>query len=237
MSATESRQKAIPEFVASRSHTVIVLLVLGVLAVGGVLRTLRGSHDLVGPAGRLPLYAWILVIQLLLFWLVRAGIRRSRYSMRALIDQSPWTMPRWARYIGIAAAGGILWMIFGSLLGAFLKPRADELRAVLQFLPHGRFEKLCWVVFSVGTNFCEEVLYRGYLLRQFRALTGSPAIALLLQAVVFAMGHVSLGMALMISVSLLALWLGALALWQKSLVPGMIMHVGISLFGGLVSSP
>ncbi|MGH9882436.1 MAG: CPBP family intramembrane glutamic endopeptidase [Pyrinomonadaceae bacterium] len=237
MSATESRQKAIPEFVASRPHTVIVLFVLGVLAAGGVLRTLRGSHDLVGPAGRLPLYAWILVIQLLLFWLVRAGIRRSRYSMRALIDQSPWTMARWARYVGIAVAGWILWTIFGAVLGAFLKPRPDELRAVLQFLPHGLFEKLCWVVFSVGTNFCEEVLYRGYLLRQFRALTGSPAIALLLQAVVFAMGHVSLGMALMISVSLLALWLGALALWQKSLVPGMIMHVGISLFGGLVSSP
>jgi hypothetical protein len=51
------------------------------------------------------------------------------------------------------------------------------------------------------------------------------------------MGHVSLGMALIIYVSLLALWLGALALWQKSLVPGMIMHVGISLFGGLFSSP
>ncbi len=84
---------------------------------------------------------------------------------------------------------------------------------------------------------CEEILYRGYLLRQFRALTGSPAIALLLQAVVFAMGHISLGMAFTISVSLLALCLGALALWQKSLVLGMVIHAGISLFGGLVSSP
>jgi uncharacterized protein len=229
MSANESKQKATPEFVASRLHTAIILLVLAVLAAGGVLRMLRGSHDLVGPAGRLPLYAWILVIQLLLFWLVRTGIRRSGYSVRALVDQSPWSTARWARYVGIAFVGWILWMIFGAALGAFLKPSPDELRAVLQFLPQGLIEKLCWVGFSVGTNFCEEVLYRGYVLRQFRALTGSPAMALLLQTVVFAMGHVSLGIPLMIYVSLLALWLGALALWQKSLVPGMIIHAGISL--------
>jgi membrane protease YdiL (CAAX protease family) len=109
--------------------------------------------------------------------------------------------------------------------------------AVIQFLPRGVLEKLCWVAFAVVTNFCEVVLYRGYLMRQFSALTGSPAMALLLQAVVFALGHVSLGLPLMISVSLLAVWLGALTLWQKSLVPAMIIHAGISLFGGLAFSP
>ncbi|HLN99973.1 MAG TPA: CPBP family intramembrane glutamic endopeptidase [Pyrinomonadaceae bacterium] len=229
--------RAAPVFVASRLHTAIVLIVLGVLAAGGALRALRGSHDLVGPAGRLPLYGLILAIQLVLFWFVRTGIRRSGYSVRALVDQSPWTAGRWARYAGIAVAGWLLWMIFGAVLGSFLRPSPDELRAVLQFLPHGAFEKLCWVAFSVGTNLCEEVLYRGYLMRQFSGLTGSPAMALLLQAAVFAVGHVSLGLALMISVSLLALWLGALTWWQKSLVPAMLIHAGISLFGGLAYSP
>jgi membrane protease YdiL (CAAX protease family) len=238
MSTSESKQAAaVPAFVASKLHTAIILIVLGVLAAGGVLRALRGSHDLVGPAGRLPLYASILAIQLLLFWFVRTGIRRRGYSVRELVDQSPWTASRWARYVGIAVAGWLLWMIFGAVLGSFLRPNPDQLRAVLQFLPHGVLEKLCWVAFSVGTNFCEEVLYRGYLMRQFAALTGSPAMALLLQAAVFAVGHVSLGLALMISVSLLALWLGTLTLWQKSLVPAMIVHAGISLFGGLVFSP
>jgi len=236
VNSRESKQAvAVPAFVASRLHTAIILIVLGVLAAGGALRTMRGSHDLVGPAGRLPLYLWILAIQLLLFWFVRTGIGRSGCSVRALVDQSPWTAGRWARYVGIAVAGWLLWMVFGAVLGSFLRPSPDELRAVLQFLPQGVFEKLCWVAFSFGTNFCEEVLYRGYLMRQFSALTGSPAKALLLQAAVFAVGHVSLGPALMISVSLLAVWLGALTLWQKSLVPAMLVHVGISLFGGLFS--
>jgi membrane protease YdiL (CAAX protease family) len=73
-------------------------------------------------------------------------------------------------------------------------------------------------------------------MRQLRAFTGSATVALLVQAVVFGIGHVPLGMALMLSVSLLALFLGALALWQKSLVPGMIAHTSLSVFAGLISS-
>jgi len=92
------------------------------------------------------------------------------------------------------------------------------------------------VGFTLGTSFCEEVLYRGYLFRQFRALTGSAAAALFLQAIVFATGHTILGRALLVSVGLLALWLGFLMLWQKSLVPAMIVHAGTGLVG-LLSSP
>ncbi|HEY6119262.1 MAG TPA: CPBP family intramembrane glutamic endopeptidase [Pyrinomonadaceae bacterium] len=237
MSASEAKRAATPTFVASKLHTAIVLLVLCVLAVGGILRTLRGSHNLVGPAGRLPLYTWILAIQLLLFWFVRTGMRQSGYSVGALIDPSPRSLARLVGYLGIAVAAWILWMIFGVALGSLLKPSPAELSAIQEFLPHGRLEKLCWVAFSAGSNFCEEVLYRGYLLRQFRALTGSSTAALFLQTVIFAMGHLALGVPITISVSLLALWLGALTLWQKSLLPSMIVHVSISLFGGLAFSP
>lgn len=234
MNTSESKQAAaVPALVASRLHTVIILVVLGALAAGAALRALRGSHDLVGTGGRLPLYAWILAIQLVLFGFVLTGLRRSGCSVRALVDQSTWTGKRWLRYLGIGSVGWLLWMIFGAVLGSYLRPTPVQLDAVIQFLPHGVIEKLCWIVVAIGTGFFEEVLYRGYLLRQFSALTGSRAIALLLQGAVFAVGHVSLGPALMISVSLLALWLGTLTLWQKSLVPAMIVHAGTSLFGGL----
>lgn len=236
VSANRSNTAVLPTLIASRLHTAIVLLILFGLAAGGIMRVLRGSHDLVGPAGRLPLYASILAIQLLLFWFVRTGMRRSGHSVAALIDPTP-SVRHWVRYLGIAVAAWILWMIFGAVLGSFLAPSRTELTAIQEFLPHGKLEKLCWVVFSAGTNFCEEVLYRGYLLTQFRALTGSSTIALLLQTVVFAMGHVTLGVPIATSVSFLALWLGALTLWQKSLLPSILVHVSISLFGGLAFSP
>jgi len=224
-----------PTLLASRLHTAIVLFILSLLAAGGIFRTLRGSHNLVGPTGRLPFYAWILTIQLLLFWFLRSGMRLSGHSVSELIDPSPRRFSRWPRYLGIAVAAWILWMIFAAVLGSVLRPSPGELSAIRQFLPHGAFEKLCWVAFAAGSNFCEEILYRGYLLSQFRALAHSPTIALFLQTVVFAMGHLVLGVPIAISVSFLALWLGALTLWQKSLLPAIIVHIGISLFGGLLS--
>jgi membrane protease YdiL (CAAX protease family) len=129
----------------------------------------------------------------------------------------------------MGVAGWILWMAAGAALGFFLQPSPQEFRRVLQILPQSPIEKFCWVGFALVTSFCEEVLYRGYLFRQFRALTGSAAAALFLQAIVFATGHTILGRALLVSVGLLALWLGFLMLWQRSLVPSMIVHAGTGL--------
>jgi membrane protease YdiL (CAAX protease family) len=235
VTAVEPEQRSHGEFVASRLHTAAVLLVLVVLAAGGLLRALRGEHEMVGPEGRLPLYGRIVAIQLVLFWLVRVGIRRSGSSVRALIDQRPWNAARLGRLVGVAVVGWIFWMAASAALSSLLRPSPEELRAILNFLPRGTLEKLCWVVFSVVTTLCEEVLYRGYLMKQFRALTGSSVLALFLQAAVFAIGHVSLGTALVISVSFLALFLGILAMWQQSLLPGMIVHAGVGLIGGLLA--
>jgi uncharacterized protein len=224
------------KFIATPSHTAIILLILVALAIEALVQMVRVPHDFVGSSGRLLLYGQIVTIQLLLLWFVRAGIRRSGYSVRALVDESPWNVGRWTRYLGLGIAAWLLWMIFSGALSFFATPTPEELQAVLKFLPRGPIEKSCWILFALITNFCEEVLYRGYLMRQFRSFTGSTTLALLLQAVVFGLGHVSLGMALMLSVSLLALFLGALALWQKSLIPGMIAHISLSVFGGLLSS-
>jgi membrane protease YdiL (CAAX protease family) len=210
-------------------HTVVVLLILAVMAAGGIAHSLRGTIDLVGSGGRVAFYARVLAVELLLLWFVQTGIRRSGYSLRALIDDSSWSAARWLRYIFIGVAGWIGWMVVGAGLGFFLQPSSEELRRVMQILPQSSLERFCWVVFVSGTSLCEEVLYRGYLFRQFRAWTGSAAVALFLQAIVFATGHVILGRALLVSIGLLALWLGFLMLWQKSLVPSMIVHAGTGL--------
>ena len=224
------------KLVATRSHTAIILLILVGLAIGALVQMIRVPYNFVGSSGRVLLYGQILAVQLLLLWFVRAGTRRSGYSVRELVDESPCNLARCSRYLGLGIVAWLMWLIFSGTLGFFLRPTSDELQAVLQFLPRGPIEKSCWIVFALVTNFCEEVLYRGYLMRQFRSFTGSATLALLLQAVVFGLGHVSLGMALTLSVSLLALFLGALALWQESLVPGMIAHTSLSIFAGLISS-
>jgi len=126
------------ELVASRLHTVVVLLILGVMAAGGIVSTARGTIDLVGSEGRVAFYARVLAVELLLLWFVQTGIRRSGYSLRALIDDSVWNPARWLRYVLIGVAGWILWMAAGAGLGFFLQPSPQELRRVLQILPQAR---------------------------------------------------------------------------------------------------
>jgi membrane protease YdiL (CAAX protease family) len=55
-------------------------------------------------------------------------------------------------------------------------------------LPRGVIESLLWLALS-ASGFCEEIVYRGYLQRQLRAFTGSGALAVFGQALVFGVGH------------------------------------------------
>jgi len=78
---------------------------------------------------------------------------------------------------------------------------------------------------AVSAGVCEETVFRGYLQRQFRALSGSAVIAVLLPAVVFGVSHVYQGVRLASMVVLYGVLFGSLALWRRSLRPGIVAHV------------
>jgi membrane protease YdiL (CAAX protease family) len=80
------------------------------------------------------------------------------------------------------------------------------------------------IVVAISAGVCEEIVFRGYLQRQFRALTGSAPIAVLLQAVVFGVPHVYQGTRLAAMVCLYGILFGVLALWRRSLRPGILAH-------------
>ncbi len=65
---------------------------------------------------------------------------------------------------------------------------------------------------------------RGYLQRQFLALTGNAALAVLGKAVLFGVGDRYKGIKMVIVIMVLGILYGILAHWRKSLRPGMIAH-------------
>jgi len=75
------------------------------------------------------------------------------------------------------------------------------------------------------------------LQQQFRRLTGSLSAAVVLQAVVFGANHVSLPWQIAVSVIFLALLLGGVAAWGKSLIPVMLLHAGFDILAGVFSRP
>lgn len=216
--------------VASTRHTVVFLLAILVLAIVASRspiaewpRTLTSQHE------RLLLYVRIIAMQCLWVGYVWFGMRHSTTTLRTLIDESRWTTRRWLRYLALGVAGWFVYLAIGGALSSISNPSPEALRGLQAMLPHTTPERTLWVAFALTAGVCEEVVYRGYLLQQFRALTGSTLAALVLQTVCYSLTHLALPPQMLIGVVVLGLLLGGLAVWQKSLVPGMILHVGVGL--------
>lgn len=217
--------------VASTRHTVV--LVLALLAVS--LRAALGQpseewpRTLSEPGARSLLYLQILTLQWVWAGYVWFGVRRAGGNLRTLLDDAPWSTRRWLWYVAIGLTSVIVWLAVGAGLGAVLHSSPGQLRGVAAMLPHTSEERLLWVGFALSAGFCEEVVYRGYLMRQFNAFAGNRLMAVLLQAVIYGSGHLALPLEMVVSVMLLGVLLGTVAVWQKSLVPGMILHSSIGL--------
>ena len=80
----------------------------------------------------------------------------------------------------------------------------------------------------------EELAFRGYLQRQLTALTGHTWIALLLQVTVFGIAHGYQGVRNCLAIAIYGALFTLLALWRKSLRPGMIAHACTDIAGGLL---
>jgi membrane protease YdiL (CAAX protease family) len=224
--------------VASRRHLAIVVALL--LAVGTatfVNHQTRHGGALEFPAGqRLPIYLRVAALEWLLLAYVELGIHRHGRTVGSIIYSHPGGLPRWFSSIAFGLGATLLWMALGAAIMVALRPTTDELRIVQSFFPRGVSEKVGFVVLTLTAGFCEEFIYRGYLQQQFQALTGSLTLGIVLQAILFAVLHVTLPWKFVVSVTAMALFLGALVGWRTTLVPAMLVHTVVNLFGGLLSS-
>src|SRR6185369_501622 len=89
-----------------------------------------------------------------------------------------------------AALGLALWVVWTVLsLGWDRLQGPDQAASMQSFLPRGGLESLLWIALSLSAGFCEEFVFRGYVQRQFEALTHNRWIALCLQAALFGISH------------------------------------------------
>jgi hypothetical protein len=220
-----------PAAVASARHTIGLLLALLAIAILGAIYSpiSEWPATLAGPRARVFLYIRILALQCLWVGYVWFGMRHSPASMRALVDDARWTVLRWLRYLTIGLAGWVAYLAMGAGLSKVLHPSLEALRGLAAMLPHSPAERTLWAVFAVTVGVCEEIVYRGYLMRQFQALTSNTFVAIVLQAFCYGLVHLFFPVQMLAGVVVLGLLLGGLAVWQKSLVPGMVLHVAVGL--------
>jgi membrane protease YdiL (CAAX protease family) len=221
--------------VAPAWHTALLVALIVSVAVTGTLLTRHSTPPAPLPAATgspithayLPLAA---VEWALFAYVTRVGVPRGtlgdllgevwRHATRGAADVAIGI----AAWLGIVGVECLVVLLFGA------SPAAASTAALL---PHSALERLAWVGVAVSAGVCEEVVYRGYLQRQFRAFFGRPEAAILLQGLLFGVAHADQGVRGFWRLTLYGTALGVVAWKRRSLLPGIVCHVWTDIASGL----
>jgi membrane protease YdiL (CAAX protease family) len=220
---------------ASRRHTAIFLgIVVGVAALGAASQSrFEPGASALAPGAKWSAYASVVALQLLLVRYVAVGMRQSGHRLRDLFGDVSGGPVRIAGDVVLAAAAAVALRTLSSALRATLGGRTGTAEVLG---PSGVLETAGWVVVSVTAGVCEELTFRGYLQRQLEALGSPVPLAVVLQAAAFAVPHAYQGWGSAAVTVLWGLGFGALAAARRSLRPGILLHAGVDLVGGIFRS-
>lgn len=216
--------------IAPAWHTAIVLfMMLGLSLVGARLdlRAISGMH------GRLPSYLFVIVFEWATVAFIWWGLNRRGVRVSDVVGGS------WARGIYVLRDFGIgiafILIVGGAIQGLGYLLTVVPPQEMREMMPQTWFEMIAWVLLSLTGGFCEEVIFRGYLQRQFSAFTRSLVGGIVFQAIAFGLGHGYQGWKLMSLIAMYGACFGVLAHWRHSLRPGIIGHALQDTAGGLLA--
>jgi uncharacterized protein len=231
--AVSNEPKAEEPVIAPAWHTALLVgLILSVAMAGLAIATHPGAAPVVVPPARLT-SAYLPAIAVA--WALAAYVCRVGRPRNALAPLVGELWPNVARALGdLALAAAAFLFIEAFELGAeALAHRSLAGESVRALLPSTVLERCVWGVFALSVGVSEELVYRGYLRLQLTAFTRSPALGVLLQAILFGVAHLDQGPGPAARVAFYGIALGVLAAERNSLLPGMIAHVAIDLSSGL----
>jgi membrane protease YdiL (CAAX protease family) len=189
--------------------------------------------------GRPAFYTATIVWEWVLLAYVWVGMRRQGLTMAQVTGGNWFTLEDVLLDLAVAAgfwiAAAIVLGSVGYALGlAGQAQQSDALKKIAFLAPANLKEILIWLGLSATAGFCEEIIFRGYLQRQFIALTRSSLIGIVLSAALFGASHGYEGPARMVQIGIFGLMFGILAHFRKSLRPGMIAHAWHDSFSGML---
>ncbi len=222
--ATLEPAGAKPAPVAPLPHTFVLIAVLLVMSALGA----GTQQEFLDREGRMKIYLFTLAWEWALALYVMWGLHGRRMKVGKLIGGRWNSMREVLRDVVIAVgfwitASAVLGAV-GYLLGLTHGAQLGEARKLNQLLPHGAVEVTVWMALSASAGFCEEIIFRGYLQRQFSALARRWWVGVAAQAILFGAAHGYEGWRRMILIAIYGVLFSALAEWRRSLRPGMMGH-------------
>lgn len=234
--AKPATRRAPPAWLASRRHLLTFFFIWGVVTGISELNAPGSAQPAEAPrsqADMLELYLVLMGMQCLWVRFVSKGMQSYGRSITEFL-QARRNGPMAIAWDAIL--GGLALLLIYSLyagLNSLTHRDLTATNALLPAVPTGALAVTVWAAMSLCAGICEEIVFRGYLQGQLTALTGKPALAIVLQAGLFGIAHVYEGFTSVCYIVLHALVLGLLAAWRGNVRACMVEHAAWDILEGL----
>lgn len=220
-------------------HTVLIVVIMlaNSYFTAMLLASYRQTHPVrTGP--RSADYLFTIGFELFLLFLVWIGLRMKKRGLRELIG-GRWSTPEdflidFGIALGFWVVSAAILLALAYVLGQANAAQMNDMKQRLGgLLPQSGADAAVWVSLSIVAGFVEEILFRGYLQQQIGILAGNVYVGLLVSALIFGAGHGYEGIRNMVRIFVFGALFGILAIWRKSLRPGMIAHAWQDALAGV----
>jgi hypothetical protein len=204
----------------------LIVLILPIASVFQLKGADHGARILSVPRDRELVYIAVLIAEWGLFALVYVGLFLQKTLLSRLIGESPSGKPDLKRDIGLGIGAALLVFCSTAMLVYLFGPfdRHD-----IDIYPKTAVQLYFFFLMLVSAGFTEEIIFRGYLLKQFRHFFKSDTVSILLQALLFSIAHgFDESMPGMLNKFLTGLLFGYIAYRTNRLMPTIVAHCGIN---------
>jgi len=182
---------------------------------------------------------WLWSGWMIMLWtLVAAGVALWLFEARAwgalrLVPPHGWRL--WGA-VGLLLTLAITYARTVARIARSKRPRRIKMAHphVQRLVPHTRSELGWWVAVSLSAGFCEEFIFRGYLLWAFQPVFGLWGAAVL-SVIAFAAAHAYQGAKGALAAGVVGSLLTLVVLICGSLLPAMALHALVDIESGLVA--
>ncbi|KAA6456862.1 CPBP family intramembrane metalloprotease [Acidobacteria bacterium AB60] len=234
------------------------------LVAGIVVLSIEGARELSGPganaiaSNRLVTYATTVGSELLMVAWIWFGLRLRKVPFRSLFGDLSGGVKTFFLDLGIAAAfwigalmvlmtSAVIWLVADAAIhhrplipkggkSAPVDPvQQHTVQTLAALAPSNATEIAAWALVCIMAGLIEELVFRGYLLRQFTAWSrGIVAAGVLFSSLMFGAAHGYQGVRNMVFLTLFGALFALLAVFRRNLRAGMFAHAWHDFFVGLV---
>lgn len=240
-------------------HTLLLVAGIAVLSIEGA-RELSGPNAGAIDSNRLATYATTVGSELLMLAWVWFGLRLRKVPFRSLFGDLSGGVKTFFLDLGIAAVfwvgalmvlmtAAVIWLVTDAAIhhrpliphggkSAPVDPAQQHTVQTLAALaPSNAIEIAAWALVCIMAGLIEELVFRGYLLRQFTAWSRGLVVGgVIFSSIIFGAAHGYQGIRNMVLLTLFGSLFALLAVFRRNLRAGMFAHAWHDFCVGMVLS-